>query len=292
MAEVRALLAAENEGLKERVETEMQKDVGEDGTAETQALRALQKRKICVMLVIYLVGGVVFYHLTEGWSVLEGSVFALSVVTGEFLESVMEVEKSSLLESVKHKVSGVGENAGKTYQEEVQDRKKHQFITGSFNIIIFGAASVLYTKFIAGEDWAHSIYLSSIYVLQMDSLCAIDSVKCNHKDSNASSLLSAIAWYFVSYGVVGHFLVSASKYLSSDPDATVSRVRSVTAARIIRMDTNGDGLVGRLEFLCDRLIRDELATQEAIDEIIENFGRLDKDKSGFIHMSDANANHV
>jgi len=90
----------------------------------------------------------------------------------------------------------------------------------------------------------------------------------------------------VTFSVVTHFIVSASHYLGSDPDTAVSRLHHISTDRFARMDVNIDGKISRSEFLRDRLIQDGICDIEALDAILRNFDRLDKDKSGHINICD------
>jgi len=274
------------------------------------------------LLVIYIFGGILFYYLSEGWDGLESSVFILSILTGvgyghlipatvpglvvtsfyilaglvlfasiagEVLDFIMENEISAVMDAVK--AAGKGQDADATYRKAQKLDKWRQFKAGCLNLLILFVSAVLLFVFGFGEGIVSAIYLASVSVLKLDSVCLLDSVKCSHgwhssEGGSAKWLVFAIFWYLLTYSIIGHFLVSASNYLGVDPEASVSKIQTLSHERLQRMDKDCDGHVTRDEFLRDRLIQDGLCTQEAIDAILKNFDTLDKDKSGQLTKRD------
>eukprot|EP00429_Kryptoperidinium_foliaceum_P006063 CAMPEP_0176016566 /NCGR_PEP_ID=MMETSP0120_2-20121206/7917_1 /TAXON_ID=160619 /ORGANISM="Kryptoperidinium foliaceum, Strain CCMP 1326" /LENGTH=142 /DNA_ID=CAMNT_0017349567 /DNA_START=260 /DNA_END=685 /DNA_ORIENTATION=- len=133
--------------------------------------------------------------------------------------------------------------------------------------------------------------MSTIIVLRLDNLCTLEEVTCSHgwhtnSGGNPVSLALAALWYILTYGTIGHFLAAASAYLGTETDAEMTTLQRVDMLRLTRMDTDGDGIVTKLEFLRDRLIQGGVCSAGDIDTILRNFDELDITRTGFLNHRD------
>jgi Ca2+-binding EF-hand superfamily protein len=67
--------------------------------------------------------------------------------------------------------------------------------------------------------------------------------------------------------------------------------RALTVGDIEKMDLEKDGRVKPYEFLTYMLVTMQKAEQEEIDEILELFRKLDKDKNGYLNQDDLSRKH-
>jgi hypothetical protein len=296
-----------------------------DGAASVERKRRMTHLMYLGLMIVYVFGGMTFYYLVEGWDPAESLVFSLSILTGvgyghlvpstalgmvvtafyilaglvlfasiagQILEFIMATEINAVMDAVKAQAGGGSEeNVDTTYRNAQRLDKRRQFAVGCINLVLLVVGAVLLFKLFFGEDLVHAIYLAAVSVLKLDSVCLLDGVKCSHgwHSSGGGSELwlgFAIFWYVLTYGIIGHFMVSASNYLGVDPEASVSKIQSLSHERLQRMDNDGDGRVDRSEFLRDRLIQDGLVDKDAVDAILRNFDRLDKDKNGKLSQAD------
>lgn len=302
-----------------------QKSAPQDGTSAVEDKRKRKRLMYLVLMVVYVVGGMLFYYLVEGWNPAESLILSLSVLTGvgyghlipsgdsvlgmvftafyilaglvlfasiagQILELIMQSEINAVMDAVK--AVGSDQNVDTCYVQAQKSDKRHQFVVGCINIGVLFLGAVLLFKLAFGEDVVDAIYLASVSVLKLDSVCLLDAVKCSHGWHSSAGgsfhwLCFAAFWYVLTYGIIGHFLVSATNYLGVDPQASVSKIKTLSHERLERMDRDGDGHVTRDEFLRDRLIQDSLCDAEKIDAILQNFDNLDKNKSGTLTKHDA-----
>lgn len=288
-----------------------------DGAARVQAKRERLEMFYGIMSILYFVTGTVVFNFVEGWNPLECTIYTLSVLTGigyghiapstspgklfsalftllgmvlfasiagQILDFMTQGEISAVLEAVAETSAADQDGGRKSYHAKQQAKKKTNFLVGCFNLSVLSLASVTSMIFYFGETPVNAIYLSSISVLRLDSICLLDGVECG--PAGTGSLVFTIFWYVATYSIIGHFLLSASSYLGVDPDACLSKVQVLTEQRMERMDIDNDGKVSRSEFLRDRLIQDGLCTENAVDAILRNFDALDANRSGMLGKRD------
>jgi len=224
--------------------------------------------------------------LTTVWIVAGLCVFA--TVAGQVLDFAVQRQVNASVELLE-KMEDVNHVLG--FRERQKAVKLSHFLAGLLNVSAFYIFAVLLFVSYFGEGWCRAVYLAAISVLKLDSLCLLDGVHCSAgwQSSEGGQRLDeilAIIWGIVTFGVVGHFFVTAAAYLGDDPEPTLTRVKKITEERFSRMDADGDGIVRRAEFLRDRLIQGGLCSAEEIDRILKNFDVLDKDKSGFVNSAD------
>merc|ERR1712113_1243715 len=127
--------------------------------------------------------------------------------------------------------------------------------------------------------------------MRLDSICLLEKVTCSHgwhtsAGGNRESLVFTIFWYVLTYGIVGHFLIAASAYLGTDPEARMSTLGDLSHERVASMDQDGDGKIEKWEFLRDGLIQGRVCNKEQVDSILKSFDELDVDKSGSLTHED------
>eukprot|EP00904_Undaria_pinnatifida_P008517 jgi/Undpi1/4796/HiC_scaffold_19.g08149.m1 len=86
------------------------------------------------------------------------------------------------------------------------------------------------------------------------------------------------------------------KVITDYTEMRVARTTEVRQRRILlatitmqdynAMDSDGDGRVSLLEFMCRTLVAQEKVTQEDIDEVTDRFKQLDKNGNGFIEVTE------
>lgn len=260
----------------------------DDGTG-AESLARMHKRRVYVALgITYWAVAVVVFWFVENWDMAETSVFLLSVVTGcgyghlvpsgsvgKVITSVFIVSGLILFATVagqildflvrgeiEYVVGALGPDLqdAASHQEKRQKEKRHQFLTGLVNLSVLFSCSVSYLAIVWNHPVADAIYLAAVTVLRLDTICMLDEVKCSHgwhasDGGNLPSLACTAVWYVLTYGTIGHFLVSASSYLGADSEAQMTTLKKFDHHRLARMDKDGDGTVTRSEFLRDRLIQ-------------------------------------
>jgi len=265
------------------LETTLLEDLPTDGSGPLAAKQKRMRMMYCVFGVVYLVGGSAFFYFVEGWYPRN---LGLPDGLGDQHAHVCGKVPCGGRLRVSQALPTAMALSRRTYQEKVQNQKFRSFLVGCTNIILMCLISVLTMRFYFNEGWVSAIYLSSISVLKLDSICLLSGVICNHTQGSVQWLIFTTVHCVVTFSVVTHFIVSASHYLGSDPDTAVSRLHHISTDRFARMDVNIDGKISRSEFLRDRLIQDGICDIEALDAILRNFDRLDKDKSGHINICD------
>lgn len=98
----------------------------------------------------------------------------------------------------------------------------------------------------------------------------------------------------IAVAVLGEFLGRiAGAVIDRHDDEVEDRFmnRCLTLGDIEKMDTSDDGRVSPDEFLTHMLVAMQKVEKEEIEEILELFQKLDKDKTGYIDKDDLSANY-
>jgi len=282
--------------------------------------RDSNNRLYCLLGIFaaYVVLGIVFYTVVEGWSVMECVIVILSIVSGvgyghivpktdtgmcftsvyifagltlfgvlagKILDSIVGAEIAAMTAMVKDHMSGANsQEAQAKLQEEQRKKKRAQFIVGLANVSVLCISAMLFFTISFKEGPKKAMYLAAVSALKMDSLCAVDSIHCSK--GAPGPLAFTVVWYMLTYTIVAHFMVSTSSFLGMDSDGALHIVKHLNSQNLKAMDADGDGNVSRSEFLRAQLIENNLVEQDVIDTILNTFDLLDKDGSGELGKGD------
>mmetsp|Transcript_56181 Transcript_56181/g.100080 ORF Transcript_56181/g.100080 Transcript_56181/m.100080 type:complete len:304 (+) Transcript_56181:63-974(+) len=289
-----------------------------DGQAAVQARRQARQASLVTIMLIWLILGAFLFYITEGWDPLQTTVFDLGILTGsgyghiapgtpagkisaavwivaglgvfgaivgQILDNLVEAETSFVGDSCK-----TPEESDSLHEQRVAARWS-SFLMGSS---LLGAgyllALLVFTLYFR-ERFVDAIYMSSVILSGLDSICGLDGVRCSGgwKSSKAGevfALLTAMVWYIVFYPLLGYAIVSIASCFGVDTSPVLSQIKDMNKDRFARMDMDGDGKIKRSEFLRDRLIQGKLCTPQQVDSILDNFDQLDKDGNGYLDKKD------
>jgi len=282
------------------------------------ARRQARQAWLVTVLLLWLILGAFLFYIPEGWDPLQTTVFDLSILTGSGYGHIAPGTAAGKVSAVVWIVTGLGvfgaiagqildtlvqaestfvgdgfENPAESnslHEQRVKERqasftKGVALLGGVFVITVL--LLVLYFK----ERFVDAIYLASVILTGLDSICGLDGVRCSGgwKSSRAGevyALVLAIVWYIVFYPLLGYFIVSIASFVGVDTSPVLSQIKNVNKDRFLRMDMDGDGKIRRSEFLRDRIIQGNLCSQAEVDQILANFDQLDKDGNGFLNKKD------
>jgi len=270
------------------------------------------------IFLAYVVLGIVFYTVVEGWSVMECVIVILSIVSGvgyghivpqtdtgmcftsvyifaglmlfgvmagKILDTIVGAEIAAMTAMVKDHMSGANSQEAQAKLHQEQTRKKRaQFIVGLVNVSVLCGSAMLFFTLSFKEGPKKAMYLAAVSALKMDSLCAVDAIHCSKGDTGP--LAFTVVWYVLTYTIVAHFMVSTCSFLGMDSDGALHIVKHLNSQNLKTMDADGDGNVSRSEFLRAQLLENKLVEQDVIDTILNNFDMLDKDGSGGLSKGD------
>jgi len=289
-----------------------------DGQAAVDARRKQRRIILFSGFGAYMAVGALLYYFVEGWSLLQTSIFNLSILTGvgfghvapgtdagkvvtsiwiwlgifvyasvggQILDWLMGWE----IDTVKNIFEKPADSD--SFHDKRKTDRRNAFLAGTANAVGMYVLAVLYFVIRYHAVFSDAMYDAAVSVFNLDSVCTHADVHCSvgwhsSEAGEAADMILALFWAIAMFSTMGHFVATFAAYMGADSAPALSRIQALTKDRLLRMDVDMDGKIRRSEFLRDRLIQSGMCEAKEIDLILKNFDELDKSGTGTIDAKD------